>query len=144
MKRRSTLEILFALSLVATLGYAIDRPESNRNATNGETVPVADRKTELDGIDGRRQRLREGMKLVNRIGELHGVGGRVVFKLDGEPHSLQLLENLALERVIGDLDQTNRKWSISGVVTEYKGGNYLLLQRAVLKARVSHPSSPRS
>jgi len=102
--------------------------------------------TDLDGhiTGGGGLRLREGVKLVNQIGELRYHGDGVAFYPDGETHSLQLLENLALERVSHDLDQTHRKWSVTGVVTEYKGSNFLLLQRAVLKARPSTTSGPRS
>ncbi|MBC8352861.1 MAG: hypothetical protein H8E66_12775 [Planctomycetes bacterium] len=148
MTLRSTIQFCFVLSLVATLGYAVDATDSDRGDKAGQTTPVADRRAanakELDGVDGRRKRLREGMKLVNQIGELRNAGGRVAFYPDGEKRSLQLLENLALERVGGDLDPPYRKWSVSGLVTEYKGGNYLLLHRAVLKARVSHTSAPPS
>lgn len=140
MSRHSVLSIFTILSLLATLGYAVDRSES-------ETTPVADRQGadagELDGADDGKLRLREGMKLTNLIGELHELGGRIEFRPDGEAQRLLLLENLALERVSQDLDQ-KRKWSVSGVVTEFKGGNYLLLSRAVLKARASTKPGPRS
>ena len=81
-----------------------------------------------------KHRLREGSQLVDRLGEFRETGGRFAFYPDGSSFSLQVLENLALERVTRDLDRT-RKWSVTGVITEYQGGNYLLLQRAVQKAR---------
>ncbi len=140
MTRRVTLQIFVLVSLVAAIGYAID-------FTNGyaQQIPVADRSgatpNELDGGGG--LRLREGMKLVNQVGELKNQRGRIVFSPEGETYSLELLENLALQRVSRDLDQPNRMWSVSGVVTEYNGDNYLLLQRAVLKARPSNSPGPR-
>jgi len=175
MTRRTTFQLFAIISLVATMGYALDdgvpvsgdgdtadiqtgstetgstepdSSEADNNETDSQTTPIADRKSakpnELAGADNGGVRLREGMKFVNRVGELRDAGGRVAFYPDGETHSLPLLENLALERVSHDLDQTHRKWSVTGIVTEYKGGNYLLLHRAVLKARVSHSSGPRS
>ena len=48
-----------------------------------------------------------------------------------------VLENLNLERiarVLGD-DPDARQWSVTGSITEYRGGNYLLVTRAILKSR---------
>ena len=132
MTRRATFQLFVAVSLIATIGYAVDV------ADQPSAAPI-----ERDGVVADGLRLREGMKLVDQVGELREAGGVVGFYPDGETHSLQLLENLALERVSRDLDQTHRKWSVSGTVTEYKGGNYLLLHRAVLKADVSNSSEPR-
>ena len=159
MTRRSTLQLFALLCLVAAIGDAQNRGDWYRNNLYGSDAPgtsltpVADRQnanhgeianlTELDQADGRGFRLREGMKFVNQVGELKEVGGRVLFYPDGSTLSLQLLENLALQRVSENLDQPHRKWSVSGLVTEYLGSNYLLLHRAVLKARVSSASRPR-
>ena len=143
MTRRATFQFFAIASLVATIGYALDGDHAN-----SQTTPKADPRPansdERDGAGDGQRRLREGMKLVNRVGELREAGGRIAFYPDGGTHSLQLLENLALERVSRDLDQTNRKWSVTGIVTEFRGGNYLLLHRAVLKARVSSASGLRS
>ncbi len=142
MSRPTVFHLIAFASLITTLGYAWDNDEPVA------TTPVADRQgsdaDQLNGVDGRQLRLREGMKFVDRVGALKETGGRIAFYPDGEKQSLQLLENLALERVSRDLDQPNRKWSVSGIVTEYRGANYLLLHRAVLKARVSSASGPRS
>lgn len=154
MTRRSILRLLALVSLVATTGFAPDRSNLYGSDTGAPLTPVADRQgansnglanpSELHRADGRGFRLREGMKFVNQVGELKEAGGRIVFYPEGYTQSLQLLENLALERVSDDLDQTQRKWSVTGIVTEYLGSNYLLLHRAVLKARVSTVSGPRS
>jgi hypothetical protein len=148
MTRRATLQLIAIISLAASIGYALESTDFDSSDTESQTTPVADRQgaepNGLDGADSGGVRLREGMKVVNQIGELRETGGRIAFYPDGETHSLQLLENLALERVSHDLDVTQRKWSVSGIVTEYKGGNYLLLHRAVLKARASNSPGPRS
>lgn len=149
MTRRVTIQIFFVLaSVVATVGYALEGDDQAIEAPEPTAAPVLERRgvdpDELEGVGDGSVRLREGKRLVNRIGELRETGGRIAFYPDGETHSLQLLENLALERVSHDLDQQHRKWSVTGTVTEYRGGNYLLLDRAVLKARVSKSSGPRS
>ena len=151
MTRRSTLQLFALVCLVATIGYAQNRGNSSLGNSNPGDLydrdtgalltPVADRQganpNELDPADDRRFRLREGMTLVNQVGEMKEAGGRILFYPDGSGDSLQLLENLALERISNELDQPHRKWSVTGIVTEYLGGNYLLLHRAVLKARTS-------
>jgi hypothetical protein len=38
-------------------------------------------------------------------------------------------------------DTRGRLWSASGTVTEYRGHNYLLLDRAVVRARDSEPTA---
>lgn len=150
MIRRVTLQFVAFVSLVAAIGYAQEVDAPIPDATEATRAPVAERKgadpNELDGniVGGGGLRLREGVTLVNQIGELRYHGDGVAFYPDGETHSLQLLENLALERVSHDLDQSHRKWSVTGIVTEYKGSNFLLLQRAVLKARPATTSGPRS
>jgi hypothetical protein len=147
MTRRLTLQLFALVSLVATIGYTQHPRDFYRGYTYMVKTPVADLQDanpdELDGADDRTLRLREGMKFVNRVGELREAGGRILFYPDGDTRSLQLLENLALERVSDDLDQTQRKWSVTGIITEYRGGNYLLLHRAVLKARSSKLSGSR-
>ena len=147
MTRRSTLQLFVLASLVATIGYTQHPRDFYRGYSYVVETPVADVQVtnpdELDGADDTVLQLREGMKLVNKVGKLREAGGRVLFYPDGDKRSLQLLENLALERVLDDLDQPQRNWSVAGVVTEYRGGNYLLLHRAVLKARSSTLSGSR-
>ena len=92
----------------------------------------------------RSTRLREGASLIDQLGEFREAGGRVVFYPQGTSTSLQLLENLALERVASDLDQPGRIWSVTGTITEYRGGNFLLLQRVVLKSRSNEKHGPPS
>ena len=47
------------------------------------------------------------------------------------------LENLTLQRiaqVIADSPERLR-WTVTGTITEYRGANYLLVRRAILKNR---------
>ena len=80
-------------------------------------------------------RLREDTRLENETGEFWITGERIRFYSESRG-VFTVLENLALERVSGVIDGhvTPRQWSVSGVVKEYRGGNYLLITRAVLKA----------
>ncbi len=89
-------------------------------------------------------RLREGTVLTNELGVFKVNGDRIVFYPAQRDDTLQVLENLALERVWKMLDESRgRQWSINGMITEYRGGNYLLIERAVLKAqRATDPATP--
>ena len=82
-------------------------------------------------------RFREGTELKNRPGRFQLSGDRLTFFLGDERVPLQTLENLALERVarvIGDSRDPNQlQWVIYGVVTEYQGENYLMIQRATVE-----------
>lgn len=95
--------------------------------------PVAHRRAE-----GARnvERQREGTKLVDVAGRFEQAGDRITFQPGGERESFRMLENLALERVGQVLAESRVKhdWTISGVLTEYRGANYLLLQKAVIKS----------
>jgi hypothetical protein len=82
------------------------------------------------------ERLREGTRLIDVTGMLVSAGpDNVTFSPDGSRDSYRLLENLQLQRVSQVLDENRdpRKWVISGLITEYRGANYLLLTKAVVQ-----------
>jgi hypothetical protein len=61
--------------------------------------------------------------------------------LEEKGESFRVLENLALERINRELGQArgNLQWTVSGIVTEFRGNNYLLVTRAVVKSAESSP-----
>jgi hypothetical protein len=81
-------------------------------------------------------RLREGTKLTTRVGKFQMSGDRVTFSThQGQTEeSFRVLENLMLERVAFLINEIpgERLWEVSGVITEFRGNNYLLLQRVML------------
>ena len=82
------------------------------------------------------ERQREGTKLVDQIGTFEFLGDRAAFVPAGGKESYRVLENLALERISrqqGDV-RSSQEWLVSGVLTEYRGTNYLLVTRAVARA----------
>jgi hypothetical protein len=80
--------------------------------------------------------LREGERISNQIGEFR-IAGEVLTFHPREGAPVRVLENLALERIAKVLSETRsrREWIVSGMVTEFRGANFLLVSRAVLKAR---------
>ena len=113
------------------------RPESSAEVSSTNTNP-ADKSEIKSSSTGR---LREGCKLVDQVGDFQKSGDHINFSFGKDGHgALRVLENLALERVARVLDDNPslRVWCISGVITEYRGENYLLLTRATLKARTDN------
>lgn len=91
-------------------------------------------------------RLREGSKLVSVPGRMELIGDRTTFTPAEGGDSFRLLENLALERIGQILSDSRDKsqWEVSGVVTEYRGSNYLLVTKAIIKSGVGAPASSSS
>ena len=91
------------------------------------------------GTPSVKQRRREG-DLFQGPGRFESTGDRITFYSEQDDEVFRVLENLALERIARILEDpsglgASRKWGVTGVVTEYQGSNYLLIERAILKAR---------
>ena len=86
------------------------------------------------------QRAREGSLLTDEAGSFEFVGDRIVFVPAGSKESLRVLENLALERIVRELGDARdqRNWVVCGVLTEFKGANYLLVTKSLLQT----PATP--
>jgi hypothetical protein len=80
-------------------------------------------------------RMREGSDLVDQAGYFEISGDRIVFIVDPSGARLVGLENLGLERIANTLanDPGRLQWRVTGVVTEYRGTNFLLVSRAILR-----------
>jgi len=91
------------------------------------------------------QRAREGSLLTDEAGSFEFVGDRIVFVPTGSRESLRVLENLALERIVRELGDARdqRNWSVWGVLTEFKGANYLLVTKSLLQTPAT-PTATRS
>lgn len=103
--------------------------------------PLAD---EPQPTNRQRDRIREGTELKDAAGTFRLTGDRATFLLADGSARFGGLENLTLERVAAAIaaDPTPLEWVVSGVVTEYKGNNYLLVTRAILKPRAGTSASP--
>jgi hypothetical protein len=90
------------------------------------------------------ERLREGSKLTDVSGSFEFAGDRVAFVPDGSNDSLRVLENLALERVSRLLTEGrgSRSWVVSGVLTEFRGANFLLVTKATVKLEAGPRAAP--
>lgn len=128
--------------LTAISAYGGDSPNADLlappdTAKGRDPIGTEVEKTLNSSSDGKPVRLREGFKLVDQLGEFQRSGDQYSFFAKETYGVLRVLENLALERVARVLDDnpSMRVWSVTGVVTEYRNENYLLITRAVLKAQ---------
>ena len=90
------------------------------------------------------RRLREGTEIKEQLGYFRPVGGRVTFFTADGKDRLVGLENLALERIAQQIDEelTPLQWSVDGRITEFRGANYLIVDRAVLAADAKSSDDP--
>lgn len=96
----------------------------------------SDAKTQGGRTAAAKQRLREGAKLTDVHGRFELTGERVAFYPADGSDTLPVLENLALERTAQILQDSRGKqeWIVSGVITEFRGSNYLLLTKAIVRS----------
>ena len=94
-----------------------------------------------------KHRIREGTKITNRLGRFRQAGDRAIF-ITKTNVELGGLPNLNLERIVRTLkgvdDPESIWWSVSGIVTEFSGKNYLLIDRAVYKSSVHSTSTDKT
>jgi hypothetical protein len=95
--------------------------------------PVGPRRTDDEKLS---ERMREGTRLIDVVGSFQTAGDRISFHPDGKGESYRVLENLALQRVDEYLgaNRGNPTWLVSGVMTEFRGSNFLLVQKAVVRS----------
>ncbi len=84
-----------------------------------------------------RDRTREGTQIVDQLGHFRMTGDRVAFFATDGQHRMVALENLNLERITRTVadDPDRLTWCVSGMVTEFRGANFLLIDRATIKDR---------
>jgi hypothetical protein len=108
-------------------------PTGERPAAAGAKAPAVGGRSAASSA--RRHLLREGFELTEQLGTFRVTGGRLVFSTDKGGIPLVALENLNLERIARVLadNPAATGWRITGTATEYRGVNYLLIERAVLR-----------
>ncbi len=78
---------------------------------------------------------REGTELDSVPGHFTVDDDRLTFHSADRRWDVHALENLALERVAQTMAeaQTELQWTVDGRITEFRGANYLLLSRAMVR-----------
>jgi hypothetical protein len=117
---------------------------SARPLQPGSAGPAVDASTGAGAIAPNAPQLnviREGSYIVDRLGRLsqaaEGQGMEFVFESDGQAlrdPPVVVLPNLKLMLMEDQIKETRRslKFRVSGMVTEYRGRNYVLLEKVVV------------
>jgi hypothetical protein len=113
-------------------------------ATTIAPVKESTSATTLSASEKLANRAREGTNLVDVTGHFKLAGDRATFYASQGNARYGGLENLNLERIaiVVSENPDELEWCVSGQVTEYRGSNYLLISKAVLKTKL--PPSERS
>jgi hypothetical protein len=84
--------------------------------------------------------LRQGTQIVDQLGHFRTSGDRLIFFANDGRGRFVALENLNLERIALVLANNSGplQWNVTGTITEFRGANYLLLERAILTTRTGH------
>jgi len=120
------IALIFLFSAVAI--YSVSNAASGTR-TRGQSNGLAK--------ESKRRRIREGTTIHDQTGYFRSDGDGATFVTD-EGVELGGLPNLNLERIVRTLKTTDEaksiRWSVSGMVTEFSGRNFLLISRAVYKS----------
>jgi hypothetical protein len=123
-------------------------PDDLPGALSTPAPPRASRASRAIGENGENTttRLREGSQIANVLGQFRQEGERFSF-IDESGRTFGGLPNLSLERIANALKSVEEPesvwWSVSGTITEFNEGNYLLITRAVFKATALPPAPER-
>jgi len=111
------------LVLTLSCGYVVAKEMSvgGRAASNGDEGKI----------------VLEGVRLHDELGEFKVRGDRAIFISNDGKLQFSGLENRNLERIVRKIadNPSQLTWAVTGMVTEYKSTNYLLITHAVIKSR---------
>jgi hypothetical protein len=138
-RRHAPTTLIASLGILTamTLGI-VSTATTNWSRAQPPSAPSADSAARSeDTAGGSVARVREGTRLAGRLGQFTQLGDRLSFSPERSSTQLVVLENLVLDRVSHILTDTSDAltWSVSGRVTEFRGANFVFLERAVVKRR---------
>lgn len=153
--RTTSLLVCAAAGLIAAHGFhavGSDEPHASPAATPTNSVakpqPFGAPQPQLPSNAPTKpaERLREGTRLTDVQGSFVSIGAdSVTFSPKDSKDSYRVLENLALQRIALQLDENRgqRQWIVSGTITEFRGANYLLVSKAVVRLQEGDTATGR-
>ena len=139
MNKNTTVSLsrFVALAIAAVLIASLLSPTSAQDGLDRRDGANQLREQRNDRQPRQRTRLREGTRITDQLGHFEPTGDGAVFRTE-RGGNFGCLPNLNLERVVRMLrsfdNPENVRWSVSGLVTEFSGRNYVLLSKAIYKA----------
>lgn len=106
-------------------------------------TPTDAKSSNRQGPETAQFRRREGSEIIDGVGRFERRGDRVAFLMGDHHAPLVALENLALERVLRVMDEDGLgpiEWRVTGTLTEFRGANYLMIRRAMVKPEAGPPA----
>ncbi len=132
----ATGALLSALILCAS---AADPPHHDAGVSRSPSQEVPDNPRFSAKLSPRRYC--EGAQVADQVGTFKPAGDRVVFVVQGENSVWVVLENLNLERIARAIsDHPAQLWKVSGMITECRGTNYILVERANARRAAAGPA----
>jgi len=119
--------VISAALCLATFANLSSENQANSNAILAGERPSLAQMAKEESV------LREGSLLTDVKAKFRKQGDRFVFVEEGSNKSFKCLENLCLQRIEANQQEDDRKvlWLVSAKITEYKGENYVTLEKAV-------------
>ncbi|QDU76946.1 hypothetical protein Pan97_40040 [Bremerella volcania] len=128
--------LMSVFCVVLSCLVALSPPERAASAEEN-AAPLTDRMKSAQQLQEKMKRLREGAEIVDSEGTFEWIGDRLSFVQEDKKTVLKILENRMMERVVQAQETSTGElvWVVSGTVTEYRGGNFLLMKHAVLTGK---------
>lgn len=81
--------------------------------------------------------MREGSRIESKMMLVRSGGESLMLEYEEEKQAFEALENLALERVLQAVraDSNDKRWLVTGHITEYRGRNFIFLERVTRAPR---------
>ena len=100
------------------------------NLAAGDGSPRPDGSADV-GLREPGKMTREGARIESKLMTVRSSGDNLVLEVEDDKHLFEALENLALERVQQAVraDSADKRWIVTGQATEYRGRNYILIER---------------
>ncbi|MGA2796107.1 MAG: hypothetical protein ABSE63_00875 [Thermoguttaceae bacterium] len=136
--------ILFGVTLAWTRSAAMPNTAKTTMLETSLLSQAYDSGEKLQGND-KKVGLREGGEIVDQAGCFRATGNRLTFVSADNKHSFIALENHNLEQVARAIAENAKQleWIVSGTISEYRGENFLLVNRAELKSRIRPSAAPQ-
>ncbi|RCS54834.1 hypothetical protein DTL42_06870 [Bremerella cremea] len=128
----------FVSLLCVAAFFLATAPPSRPNVSAQEAdTNITDRAQQAEEMFQKKNRLREGAEVVDEIGSFEWVGDRLSFSPENGDHTFKILENRMMERVVQAQENSTSKliWVVTGNITEYRGGNFLLMKHVILDGK---------